>query len=407
MGRTLLCACLLLPLAGCATTSPLLTAAARGDNESVRSLIEAGAPVDPESCRTITTCDKPLIEAAKNGRIDTVRLLLRAGASPFTLDGRSLSARQYAEQNGFSKIAQLLEAAEALDKVQEEGQAAVSAEDVAKIVAAALDAEQGPAAPRVVSDADQPGYLKPEDPDAAAIVIGVERYAELPEAPFAERDAAAVRAHLLALGFAKRNVVFATNEQVTKAGLAKYVEAWLPKRASARSLVFFYFAGYGAPELKTGRAFLMPSDGDPRYLRLSGYPLDQLYRKLAQLPARRMVVALDCGFTGAGGRSALAPGTRPLLTRIDLGEAADPRIVTIAAAGPEQVSGALPEQGHGLFTYYFLKGLNADPGEKGRVTLQSLYDFLLPRVRDAARREGRDQAPRLWPPGEAAAVLLR
>ncbi|MBI2788173.1 MAG: caspase family protein [Elusimicrobia bacterium] len=402
---------LALGLGGCvASYGPLARAAAEGDNQAVRDLIEAGAALSPHDCTSEPLgfpCDKPLIHAARNGHLETVKLLLKAGATPYDIDNDSKSARERAEENGFTEIAKVLKQAEELDRAQEEGFAGVTAAEAEKIVQAALDAAEGAKSPPIVSDADKPSYRKAEDPDAVAVVLGVEKYADLPAADFAERDATAVRDHLLALGVPRRNIVFAVDQQVTKTGIMKYIEAWLPKRVTERSTVFVYFAGHGAPDFRTGKAFLVPSDGDPKYLRLSGYPLARLYEKVAGLKAKRVVVALDSCFSGAGGRSVLAKGTRPLVTTVDLGISADGRIVSMSAAGADQVSGTLRDQGHGAFTYYLLKGLNGEAGSGGSVTVKALYDYLVPRVQDAARRENRAQTPLLFPAGGGAPLELR
>jgi len=55
------------------------------------------------------------------------------------------------------------------------------------------------------------------------------------------------------------------------------------------------------------------------------------------------------------------------------------------------VTSTLPEQRHGIFTYYFLKGLETG----GPKTAQQLYDYLKPKVQDEASRQNRDQTPLL------------
>ena len=112
-------------------------------------------------------------------------------------------------------------------------------------------------------------------------------------------------------------------------------------------------------------------------------------------------------FSGSGGRSVLAEGTRPLVTKVDLGHVAAKHLVVFTASGPDEVTGTAKEQGHGLFTYYFLKGLNgAAHGSKKGVTVQDLYDYLRPQVEDAARRDNRDQSPQLFVPPEGQRQFL-
>jgi hypothetical protein len=244
------------------------------------------------------------------------------------------------------------------------------------------------------SDVDSPAYTLPEHPNDYALVIGIEKYADLPDAEFAVRDAEAIRRYLLAMGYPERNLIYLTGQNATRASIHKYLREWLPRNVRADSRVFFYYSGHGAPDPKTGEAYLVPWDGDPRFLQTTAYPTRELYLALDGLPAGDVIVALDACFSGAGGRSVMAKGSRPM--GITVSPAALPRgkLVLFGAASGDEITGSLEEQGHGLFTYYFLKGLSgAAKGPSGTVTLQGLYDYLKPLVQDAARRQNRDQTP--------------
>ena len=266
------------------------------------------------------------------------------------------------------------------------------------------------AKPALTSDVDIPSYAKAENPDNFAVIVGVEKYAALPEAQFAERDAAAVRAHLRAMGYPERNIHFLSGQEASRAGLVKNLETWLPNVAAENSTVFFYYSGHGAPDLKSGQAYLVPVDGDPEYLKDTGYSLKRLYQELNALKAKRVIVALDACFSGLGGRSVLAKGVRPLVTKVDAGLGRSGRVVAFSASGNDQISGTITGQGHGAFTYYFLKGLNGGATDKdGKVTVKSLYDYLAPKVADSARQNNRDQTPRLLPAslGTQGQIVLR
>lgn len=102
-------------------------------------------------------------------------------------------------------------------------------------------------------------------------------------------------------------------------------------------------------------------------------------------------MALDACFSGAGGRSVLAKGARPLVAKVDDGVPASSRLTVLAAASGDEITGTLAEQGHDLFTYHLLKGLFADP----RPSAKALHAYLRPRVQDDARRQNREQTPTL------------
>ncbi len=267
--------------------------------------------------------------------------------------------------------------------------------EAAAETAKAAPAPTAPAVPAAVvykSDVDAPAYKVSENPDAYALVIGVEKYNTLPDARFAERDAKAMNAHLLAMGYPQRNIVLLTGTQATRTGLAKNLEAWLPNNVTERSTVLFYFSGHGAPDAKTSQAYLVPMDGDPQYLEETAYPIKRLYAKLAALKAKRVLVALDSCFSGAGGRSVLASGTRPLVAKMDLGPG-EGKVVSLSASSSDEITGALEDQGHGLFTYNLLKALTETAG---RGTVSEVYAALKPRVQDEARRQNRAQTPQVF-----------
>jgi len=258
------------------------------------------------------------------------------------------------------------------------------------------------------SDVGRPRYRVGERNDSFAVVVGIGGYSDLPEARFAETDAEAVQDHLLALGFPRRNVVLLEGPKALRSAMEKYLDTWLPGHAGPGSRVFFYFAGHGATDAQDGRTYLMPWDGDAEFVGNTGYPIERLYRKLEAVRAREVLVMLDACFSGAGGRSVSARGARPLVARMDAGTPPGGNMVLLAAAEGNQVTGVREEAGHGLFTYFLLKGLNgeaADPA--GRVTASGLFGYLKPRVEDAARRQSRNQTPVMRGPASPGEFLLR
>ena len=259
----------------------------------------------------------------------------------------------------------------------------------------------------IASDIDKPAYKLAERPDDFAVVVGIGKYSDIPEAQFAERDAEAVKDHLIAAGFPSRNVVQLFGEKAGRSSMEKFLETWLPRNVGENSRVFFYFSGHGAPDPKTGDAYLIPWDGDPGFLENTGYPVRRLYEKLSGLKAKEIIVVMDACFSGAGGRSVLAKGARPLVMKAD--SAAVPRNLTVfAAASGDQITSTLEDQRHGTFTYFFLKGFGGAAGDaSGRVTTKALYDYLKPKVQDAARRQNRDQEPVLHGEGDRELIRFR
>lgn len=244
-------------------------------------------------------------------------------------------------------------------------------------------------------DVDRPNYKVKENRNRFALVMGIENYANIASAEFAERDAESVKSHLRGLGFPQRNIIYLTGQRAVRSSFEKYLETWLPLNLNKESELFVYFSGHGSPDPKSGSAYLLPWDGDPQFLKNTAYPLKRLYAKLNKLPAKKITVVVDACFSGAGGRSVLARGTRPLVTRVNTNIKLG-KLTVFSAADANEITGTYDEKGHGLFTYFFLKGLNgAASTQSGAITAESLHEYLKSKVQDEARRQNRDQTPQL------------
>lgn len=275
----------------------------------------------------------------------------------------------------------------------------------AKTSASAVAASKppGPETPRgaPASDVDTlPAARSLSNRHAYAIVIGIEQYREaLPKAEFADRDAVLMGEYLTKmLGYPEENVVVRTNEKAAKTDLEKYFEAWLPNNVEKDASIFIYYSGHGTPNIKSGEAYLVPYDGDPTFIEKTGYPLKRLYAALDKLPAKDITVVLDSCFSGAGGRSVLAQGAKPMVLSVENAIVAGRKTVVLSASAGDQISSAYMEKGHGLLTYFFLKGLRGegDLNKDGRVELDELFEYVKPNVQKVARKQfNNEQTPQL------------
>lgn len=276
----------------------------------------------------------------------------------------------------------------------------ISKEDLTTIVpqAAITTAARGPkkgAKPESVkTDLDKPVFSPREiimDENDLAVVIGIEKYQSLPKSDYSKNDAGIVKDYIKALGFQERNIELLTDEKATLSGIMKSIEAWLPNKLKKGGKVFVYYSGHGSPNPVTGEAFIVPYDGDPNYLNITGYPLKRLYEKLGRLPASEVIVVLDSCFSGAGGRSVLAKGARPLVMTSQ--SAVLPRnLVVLSATQGSQISTSSQEKGHGIFTYYFLKAL-----KDGKKSVAEIYGHIKPSVEDDAKSINVQQSPSISP----------
>ena len=140
------------------------------------------------------------------------------------------------------------------------------------------------------------------------------------------------------------------------------------------------------------------SDGDPSFIDQTGYPLKKLYESLNKLQAKEIVVVLDSCFSGAGGKSVMAKGARPLVMNFNQEVKAFNNIRVLSAASGDQISSTYDEKGHGLFTYFMLKGIKNEDVVKqdGSLDVDELYSYIKPQVERIARKHyNNEQTPQL------------
>lgn len=364
-----------------------------GKAEAARLLIEKGADM------TVMTQygDTPLHLAALYGHTSVVDILLKKGADPAISSRSGKTPLAYAEAKGHTVIVGMLKRAEAEKYASP----------------AVAHSTLPPAVKEIKSDVDElPNIKAIANKNAYAVVIGIENYRQkLPKADYAAHDAKTMTEYLTkVMGYPEENVITLVNDNATMTDFVKYFEKWLPNNVEKDGSVFIYYSGHGAPDTKTGGAFLVPYDGDPSFINETGYPLKRLYAALDKLPAKEIVVALDSCFSGAGGKSVIAKGARPLVMRLEDDIRPSKNMTVISASSGDEISSTYEEKGHGLFTYYLLKGIKGegDENKDGRIEIGELYAYLKPQVRRIARKVyNNDQSPQLIAPDERPAVYLR
>lgn len=239
-----------------------------------------------------------------------------------------------------------------------------------------------------------PDFKASARPLDVAVVIGIEKYRALPRSDYSQGDALLVKNYLKALGFEDRNIALLTDDGATLSDIKKTLETWLPNRVRDRSRVIVYYSGHGAPEPVSGTAYIVPYDGDPNYLEDTGYSLKRLYERLGKLHAAEVIVLLDSCFSGAGGRSVLGQGVRPLVMMKEPPLTSE-NIAVMSATQGAQISTSSAARGHGVFTYYFLKSL-----KDGKSGIAEIYRDIKPQVENEARTLNVQQSPSLNPAAE-------
>lgn len=362
----------------------------------IRLLLDRGADVNKKSCgdgwSIDCNCGTPLHIASCKGNLKMVKLLLDYGADTSLVDYDRKTPLKIAQEQGQTTVVRILKEAE------EKQYKTLFAKNEKSI----LPLDEKPSASGVKFDIDKlPGLKAKPNKNAYAIIIGIEQYRQkLPRADFAVNDAKLFGEYLTnVMGYPEENVVTLTNDHATYVDLVKYFKKWLPNNVENGSSVFIYFSGHGAPNIKTGDAYLVPYDGDPSFIAETGYSLNRMYDALGKLPAKKIIVALDSCFSGAGGRSVLAEGARPLVMNLQKSFVVPRNMTVLTASSGSQISSTYKEKGHGLFTYFLLKGIKNEDvvGQDGSLAVSDLFTYVKPQVERIARKQyNNEQTPQLW-----------
>jgi uncharacterized caspase-like protein len=192
------------------------------------------------------------------------------------------------------------------------------------------------------------------------------------------------------IGVPKDNVFFLVNETASKADMEFVVKDKLKGLVKNGDTLYFYYAGHGIPADEA--PYLLPYDGDPESPAITAYAVDDLYKDLDQLQAKNIIVFLDTCFSGRNGReekeASLMTGARPGILKVKDPLLLSQKIVALSAAKSNQLSNFYEGQGHGLFTYYLLKGMlgEADENGDGKITMNKLAKYVEEEVSSASRR---------------------
>lgn len=237
-------------------------------------------------------------------------------------------------------------------------------------------------------DARPPGEPKQVTiPRSYALVIGVAAYQNLPDKAqlqFSERDAEAIYSILISPeggNFRAENVHKLIGPRATLANIRREIEQWLPSVTKDDDRVLIYFAGHGF--VHSGRGFLAPYDIHPDNIAATGYPMDDLGVNFgAKIKGKWKVLLTDSCHSGAIMPAEDAAFLNKRL--LDLNK----NLFSLTASRDRERSFESAEWGggHGIFTYYVVKGLEglADENADGIVTADELGEYVRRNVREAS-----------------------
>ncbi|RXH55939.1 Serine/threonine protein kinase [Granulicella sibirica] len=221
-------------------------------------------------------------------------------------------------------------------------------------------------------------------PRSYAVVIGIATYKNLPasaQLEFPNRDAEDIYAALISPEggqFPAENVHKLINDRATVANIRHEIEEWLPSVTKENDRVLIYFAGHGF--VSSGKGYLAPYDVDIHNVANSAYPMDSLGAVIGgKIKGKWKVLITDACHSGA--ITPEADRKQVNQTLLDVQKS----LFSLTASRDREQSFESEKWGggHGIFTYYVVKGLEgeADTNGDGVVDADELGEYVHTNVR--------------------------
>ena len=154
------------------------------------------------------------------------------------------------------------------------------------------------------------------------------------------------------------------------------------KAASAEDTILFYFSGHGILETTTEQVVLCLADTNTEQLLATGLPLNDLLTQLSSGAASQQLVWLDAchsgGMTLRGTSKINLPNPSTQLVEVLRTKAAESQgFYALLSCDQTQQSWEFPELGHGVFTYYLMRGLRGEAADaQGVIEADALYQYV-------------------------------
>jgi uncharacterized caspase-like protein len=235
--------------------------------------------------------------------------------------------------------------------------------------------------------------------DAVAIVIGIQAYKYLPAARFANADARKFSEYARhVLGVAPNRIRLLTDAGADTTEITRAFRQWLRRNVNRGTTdVYVFYSGHGLPSDDGKTLYLLPYNADRDFIDKTGISQQELVTMISATQAKSATLFFDSCYSGQTRTGdALLPDARPLSLRSSV-SGYPPEFSVLSASATQQISWSSPELGHGLFSYYLMKGMEgvADLDRNGEITFGEMQRYLVENVSRQAALRNREQEPQL------------
>ena len=210
------------------------------------------------------------------------------------------------------------------------------------------------------------------------------------------------------LGIKQENIRTLIDTEADYAEIIKTFKNWLPLHITPNKTdLFIFYSGHGLPSEDGKNLYLLPYSADRDLLDRTAINQSELVKLINEANPKSVTLIMDScysGMTRTGGT--LLADARPIVLKTE-SIALPPNFTVISASAPEQISSSSKELGHGIFSYFFMKGLEgaADLNDDNKITLTEIHSYARQNVKKMASSLNRTQDPQLI--GDGSRVITK
>jgi len=226
----------------------------------------------------------------------------------------------------------------------------------------------------------------PTDTTKWLFMIAIEKYDNTDPVIYAENSAYAVKtAFQNIFGICDRNTYDLIGDKATAGAIKDRMTQLLDDDLNEGDMIYFYYSGHGIPDPASKEPYILPKDKIVDYIvREPDFKLDEIYSKLKNSKASRVVAFVDACFSGKTDNVTLFKGVAaPALIWKTVNVDTD-KMLVLTAGGGDQFSNMFKLKGHRMFTYFLLTSLISPKN----TSLESIFRETQENVKNQSNRIG-------------------
>lgn len=216
------------------------------------------------------------------------------------------------------------------------------------------------------------------------IAIGIENYTDLPDVKYAKRSTELiVDSFQKILGIHTSNTLMLVNDDATGSRIINKVDKFIQK-LSRDSVVYFYYAGHGAPS--DNGIYMLPKDACMDDYKNKYFELNAFIQKIRNKEPQHVYAFVDSCFSGRiSPNKLLFDGVAPLvLVSQVMSDKDNTGFTLITASKKDQFANAYDVKHHRLFSYYLAKSVI-----DGDRSSQRIYEKIKGSISSCSREKGK------------------